>query len=367
MDFWHYSPVENPIPERYSLKPGHITLADVAKRARVSTSTASRALAGLAVNKKNHDKVQKAAKELGYVMNEAARSLRNVKSMTIGLVFHELTGQFGIELLSSVSSRFDANGYCVFVATAQGDSDRYDKLVHRFLERRVDALLCVHGAGQGTALERLQSAGVPVVGVISKREGYKNLPLFAPSTTVATEQCVSSLKKLGHKDILVLRHSVSWLPLETFTKTARAAGMHVNIEALPDGPYDPTRTLEFCRTGDNSPTVIVTTQIEAAQILAAADQMQIAIPETLSLIAVRDRSTLMPITRVPLSIIYMDPQKIGVKVAERLLDRLNDGPEIDGDTFIEMGSWLERGTTGPAQKSKTTDKPTAKRGKPRTN
>jgi len=329
------------------LKSGHITLADVAKRARVSTSTASRALAGLSVNKKNQDKVEKAAKELGYVMNEAARSLRNVKSMTIGLVFHELTGQFGIELLSSISSRFDEFGYCVFVATAQGDSERYDKLVHRFLERRVDALLCVHGAGQGSELQHFKSAGVPVVGLISKNQGYCDLPLFAPSTNEATDQCLKSLKKLGHERILVLRHSTTWLPLETFIKKARDAGLKVRIEAIPDGPFDPTRTLEFCRVGDSRPTVVVTTQVEAAQLLAAAEQMQIAIPETLSLIGVRDRSTIMPITRLPLSMIYMDPQKIGIAVTEKLIDRLNNGPEIIGNTYIEMGSWLERGTTGP--------------------
>ncbi|HYM34797.1 MAG TPA: LacI family DNA-binding transcriptional regulator, partial [Steroidobacteraceae bacterium] len=141
------------------MKDGHVTLEDVAKRARVSVSTASRALAGFKVNKKNAQKVQRAAADLGYVMNEAARSLRNVRTQTVGLVFHELTGAFGIELLSSISSRLDAHGYCVFVATAQGENERYDKLVHRFLERRVDALLCVHGAGTGAALNRFVSAG----------------------------------------------------------------------------------------------------------------------------------------------------------------------------------------------------------------
>src|SRR5262249_55438242 len=145
-----------------------------------SVSTASRALAGFKVHKNNLGKVQKAAKDLGYVMNEAARALRNVKTQTVGLVFHELTGAFGIELLSSISSRFDAQGYCVFVATAQGENDRYDRLVHRFLERRVDALLCVHGAGTGLALDRFLSAGIPVAALITKHDGYERLPLFAP-------------------------------------------------------------------------------------------------------------------------------------------------------------------------------------------
>lgn len=330
------------------MKAGHITLADVAKHAKVSTSTASRALAGLAVNKKNFDKVQQAATELGYVMNEAARSLRNVKSMTIGLVFHELTGQFGIELLSSISSRFDEQGYCVFVATAQGDSERYDKLVHRFLERRVDALFCVHGAGSGAALERFQTAGVPVVGLISKRGGYVGLPLFAPSAEQAVSDCVNSLIQYGHKQVLVLKHSTNWFAVDAFIRAAKNAKLQVRIEALPDGPFEPTRVLELCRTGGARPSVIVATQVEAAQLLAAADQMHIAVPDTLSIVGVRDRSTITMATRTPLSMIYLDPQKIGITATDQLIAQLNDGDVIQGETLVEMGSWLERGTTGPA-------------------
>lgn len=329
------------------MKSGHVTLADVASRARVSVSTASRALAGLSVNKKNSASVQKAAEELGYVMNEAARSLRNVRSMTIGLVFHELTGPFGIELLSAVSAQFDTEGYCVFVATAQGDSERYDKLVHRLLERRVDALLCVHGAGTGAALERFISAGVPVVAVITKREGYDRLPLYSPTTGAAVIECVQSLRSYGHKHALVLRRAHRQFSLEHFATAASEAGMKVRVESLPDGPFDATGILELSRTGKTPPSVILAGQGEVAQLLEAAKQMNIAVPQTLSLVAVRDRTTTMPATSVPLSMIYLDPQKIGTAVSDSLLKKLQGGKARLRDTQVEVGSWLDRDTTGP--------------------
>jgi LacI family transcriptional regulator len=333
------------------LTEGHITLEDVAKRARVSISTASRALAGFKVNAKNFAKVQKAAAELGYVMNEAARSLRNVKTMTVGLVFHELTGAFGIELLSSISSRFDAQGYCVFVATAQGENERYDRLVHRFLERRVDALLCVHGAGTGAALDRYSSAGIPVIGVITKREGYERLPLFAPSAKTAAIACVTSLCAYGHERALVLRPSRRPFALDNFLQAAKAKGLATQIEPQPDGPFDATRVLELCRSSQHSPTVIVATQAEAAQILATADRMNIAVPQKLSIVAVRDRTPLITATRLPLSMIYLDPQKIGIAAADETLAQLSGAPAQKKDTLVEMGTWLEHGTTGPAPTS----------------
>src|SRR5262245_17261201 len=106
------------------MKDAHVTLRHVARRARVSVATASRALCGMKVRDGNAERILKAARELGYVHNEAARSLRNVRTMTIGMVFHALTSSVGIELLSSVSELFDARGYSVFVATAQGDAER---------------------------------------------------------------------------------------------------------------------------------------------------------------------------------------------------------------------------------------------------
>jgi LacI family transcriptional regulator len=338
------------------LKEGHITLEDVAKRARVSASTASRALAGLKVNKKNSAKILKAAADLGYVMNEAARSLRNVKTMTIGLIFHELTGAFGIELLSSISSRFDAQGYCVFVATAQGENERYDKLVHRFLERRVDALLCAHGAGSGAALDRFVSARIPVAAVITKSDGYKRLPLFAPSAKTSVVECIKSLQAQGHEQALVLRPSRRPFALEDFIHAAKTRGLTVRIEAQQDGPFDATRVLELSRAGARAPTVIIATQAEAAQILATADRMNISVPKELSIVAVRDRTAVMTATRVPLSMIYLDPQKIGVTAADAILAQLAGGAPPKADVLVEMGTWLEHGTTGAARTAANTRK-----------
>jgi len=327
------------------MKDAHVTLQDVARRARVSVATASRALTGTKVNVKNHQKVHKAAAELGYVMNEAARSLRSVRTMTIGLVFHELTGAFGIELLSSISARFDERGYCVFVSTAQGENERFDKLVHRFLERRVDALLCVHGAGTGAALDRFIAAGIPVAALISKQAGYDRLPLIAPSAKEAVTQCVRSLKSQGHEQVLVLRPSRRPFALENFITAAKSGGLTVHIEALSDGLFDATRALERCRADTRSPTVLVTTQTEAAHILVAADRMNIEIPKSVSLVAVRDRTPMAVATRVPLSMIYLDPQKLGVVAADLLATQLSGGAPVKKDLLVEMGSWLERGTT----------------------
>lgn len=120
-----------------------VTLREVARRAAVSTATVSRALNGLAVSPASKARVMEAVAELGYVPNEAARTLRAERTMTIGVVFIELANALGIDLLDALSELVEAAGYALLMSTARGDVGRFDVLMRRFLERRVDALFCV--------------------------------------------------------------------------------------------------------------------------------------------------------------------------------------------------------------------------------
>ncbi len=88
-------------------------------------------------------------------------------------------------------------------------------------------------------------------------------------------------------------------------------------------------------------------QAEAAQLLIAADRMNIPVPGSLSIVAVRDRAAIISATRIPLSIIYLDPQKIGVAAADSILAQLSGGTAPKADVPVEVGTWLEHGTTGP--------------------
>lgn len=160
----------------------------------MSQATASRALRGLKVHKKHQGKAQAAATELGYVLNESARALRSVHTMTVGMVYHDLTSMLGMELLRAMTTGLDEIGYSLFVSTAQGKSDQFDKLVHRFLQRRVDALICVHGDGDGAPLQGYASADIPVMALITKQGGYAGLPMIAPTIDGAAKACATRLK-----------------------------------------------------------------------------------------------------------------------------------------------------------------------------
>lgn len=330
------------------MKAGHVTLHDVAARAGVSVATASRALTGTKVNKKNQAKVHKAATDLGYVANEAARSLRSVRTMTVGVVFSQLNSALSTELLDALSSGLDEQGYSLFVATSQGVEERFDVLVHRFLERRVDALFCVNPAGEGGALKRYANAGIPVISLFSKTGGYDGLPLIASSVAEAVNASVDRLKSLGHQTVGILRPGRRSRPIESYRDYARNGGMKVRTYDIPEGPLDAVGILSSLSTDAASPTVMVARQTDAVRLFEAADEMSIIVPRMLSIIAIRDRTQQMPSTRLPISMIHLNPGNVGVEAAKALVKHLQGEKLFKGEMMVSAGSWIEGATIAPA-------------------
>jgi LacI family transcriptional regulator len=329
---------------------GPATLHDVAARAGVSVATASRALTRREVGKrnKNHTRVLKAAAELGYVANEAARSLRNVKSMTVGVVFNQLHDPLSTELLDALASSLEEHGYSLFVATAQGIEERFDNLVFRFLERRVDALFCVNPAGEGEALARYATASIPVICLFSKSGGYEDLPLIASSIGAAVSASIAHLQTLGHQVLGVLRPDRRSRPIETFREIARKAGMTVRSYEIPEGPLDAVGILNSMVNEVQRPTVLVARQTDAMRLFESADAMSILVPRALSIIAIRDRTQQMPNTRLPMSMIHLNPGRVGVEAAAVLVKHLQGETAFSGNLAVEAGAWVEGATVGSA-------------------
>jgi DNA-binding LacI/PurR family transcriptional regulator len=96
-----------------------LTMEDIARLAGVSASTVSRSLAGsklIPMAMRNH--VIAIARENGYVLNRAARSLRLYQTHTISLVLprgpapdQEITDPFLLEMIGRISQEVIARGY----------------------------------------------------------------------------------------------------------------------------------------------------------------------------------------------------------------------------------------------------------------
>jgi LacI family transcriptional regulator len=125
--------------------PGpRILLRDVAMRASVSASTASRALADdPRISVATRELVKVAAADLHYVPNAAARSLRVRRTRTLGLLLPDVRDPVHGQIASAFEQEASQAGYCVIVVSGERDAARERIGLRTFAEHGTDGVAVV--------------------------------------------------------------------------------------------------------------------------------------------------------------------------------------------------------------------------------
>ena len=102
-----------------------INIQEVAKRAKVSIATASRALNRVpTVDPQLSKRVWKAALEVDYYPNTLARGLVSGQTRILGLVVSDITNPFFPEIIQSFEDTAVGHNYEVLLVSTQHDSKR---------------------------------------------------------------------------------------------------------------------------------------------------------------------------------------------------------------------------------------------------
>ena len=100
-------------------------MKNVAKLAHVSTATVSNVLTGKrVVSDKSRKCVLDAMEQLGFVPNQAARSLRNKRTYTIDVVVPDITNSFYGNIINTVASYANKQGYHLVLGNYNNDSSQ---------------------------------------------------------------------------------------------------------------------------------------------------------------------------------------------------------------------------------------------------
>ncbi len=113
---------------------GRVTLADVALAAGVSPITVSRALRGeRAVDPVLVDRVQAAARKLGYVPDPAARALASQRSTHVAVLIPMLSNALFVDLLEAVQRSLRRAGYQTLIGVTHYDPGEEEQLLREQL------------------------------------------------------------------------------------------------------------------------------------------------------------------------------------------------------------------------------------------
>lgn len=331
---------------RALLRTTRVTLHHVAAKAGVSIATVSRALNGLPVAADNLQKVEEAAAALGYVPNEAARSLRSDRTLTLGLIFFQLGASRGMDVLESISTTVEQAGYSLLISTARGDPAKYDLLMRRFLERRVDGLFVSLPHGEGVNLSNYEASGIPVLALGTTGPAFASLPRVRPKFTLEQDPSVQHLLSQGHRKI-------AWIDDAEPLSAAAAMGA-----AWQRGPFvtEPIPVPELggmdvllrdLLARNDRPTVVTGPEHHASAFLAACRIAGVHVPGDFSVVAVTNSETDRRARQQDMSSVLVDAGLLGLAAGEAMIAWL--GGERPPETVeVEIARWMPRATTGPA-------------------
>ena len=195
-----------------------VTSNDVARLAGVSQSAVSRFFTpGASVSTKTAEKVQDAAKKLGYRPNVLARSLITGNSRIIGLVVAYLENQFYPEALEKLSHALKRNGYHILVFMASNDKEETAAIVENFIDYQVDGIIAASVALSQNLAELCRVRGIPVL-LFNRHQGSKGPPSVTSDNVSGGREVARFLVRGGHGKIA---HISGWLGSSTGRDRAR--------------------------------------------------------------------------------------------------------------------------------------------------
>ncbi|WP_442773778.1 LacI family DNA-binding transcriptional regulator [Lactococcus hircilactis] len=119
-----------------------IKLEDVAKKAGVSVTTASRVINRKGyLSEKTIAKVEGAMRDLHYSPNAAARSLQGKSLKLIGLVFPTIKNIFYAELIEKIEQGLFKKGYKAMLATTEHEEEKEREYLALLLSNQVDGII----------------------------------------------------------------------------------------------------------------------------------------------------------------------------------------------------------------------------------
>jgi LacI family transcriptional regulator len=327
-----------------------VTLSDVAQRAGVSISAASRVLTNAPstrVGQATRERIHEAARDLGYRPNFAGRALKFSRSNVVALVVPDLTNAIFSELMRGVESAAIEHDYVVLLGRSEDMQPGGPTLSKLIGEGRVDGMLLqASDEADPRDLEPLLDASSPVVFINSIRgphRGSVSLP-DAAGARAATDH----LLELGHHDIAFmggLPEAGTARARETgFRDTMREARLDVRDEWVTDLGYTAQQGRAALRqvwSLSRRPTAVVVANLNAAiGVLAESRTLGINVPDDLSVVAIHDAWTAEN-TSPALTTVRMPLYELGRSGLEALLATMS-GQEPRDDIIADPAPVLVR-------------------------
>jgi len=306
------------------------------------------------IPQRTQELIRKTARELNYRPNHLARSLRQQRSYTIGVLVPEISEGYAALVMSGIEDHLLQEDYFYFVVSHRHRNELIEEYPLLLQQRAVEGLIAVD-----TALS--EGVQVPLVAVSGHRDvpGVTNIVVdHARAATLALEH----LTKLGHRQMAFIKGqefssdtAVRW---DSVCRAAAELGIQIKNRLVaqlegesssPELGYLVTKKL--LASGEPFTALFAFNDISAIGATQALREAGRRIPEDVSVVGFDDIQS-AAFQNPGLTTVKQPLRQMGVLAAETLLQRINAPVKQPyPKEIIVQPEFIIRGSTGAAPRS----------------
>lgn len=327
--------------KKFGQKPQAITLKAVAQHLGLTPGTVSAVLndspSARSIPQETKNRIRAAAKELNYRPNFFARTLRNKRTYTIGVIAEEIGDSYSSPIISGIEQYLRKRDYFFLTVVHRHDPALLSRYSQMLSERGVEGIITVDTTVQDAPI-------LPTVAIAGHKK-LKNVTNIVLDHEHAAVMALNHLKDLRHERIAFLKGN----PLSSDSKDrweaiCRVAGqMGINID--PDltiqlNSDDPTPMLgypfvkQLLARQKPFTALFSYNDIAAIGAIRALQEQGLRVPQDVSVLGFDDipgaefHSPSLTTVRQPLN-------RMGEVAAQTLLDRVEGKKEYPSEIAIE--------------------------------
>ena len=330
------------------------TIREVAESAGVSYATVSHVINNTrVVTQETRERVLAAMTALNYHPNALARSLRQGKTNTIGLVLPDSANPFFAEISRGIEDVAFKKGYSVFFCNTELDTERELFYVDVLSKKQVDGIIFVAAGDQADSLDFLLRQNMPVVMI------DRDLPNVQVDAVLTDHQlggflATQHLIELGHTRIACIAGPSSITPsaerITGYRKALEEAGLPYEESLILRGDYHAQSGMDSTHSilkMTLRPTAIFAlNDLMALGALGAAAEAGYSVPKDLAVVGY-DNLELARFTNPPLTTIAQPKKEIGLQAVNLLVDRISRKNQPPSRLVLAPELIIRRSTRGP--------------------
>jgi len=308
-----------------------INIKTVASKAGVSTATVSRALADFKGMRENtRKKVLNAIKDLNYEVDSVARSLRQNKTNTIGIIVSNVLSPFYSIIAKSVEDKALESEYKLILCNGDDDPSKELEYLKILKSNKVDGIILTPTGRNADYINNIIEAGINVVLLDRMVEGV-NCDSVLVDNYKGSYTAIKYLTGKGYRRIAFIGgytdRTTGRQRLAGYNNAIKDAGLKINNDLIKIGDFKKESGMKLTREileKSYRPDAIFAANIDMTLgCLIAIREAGLSIPEDIAIVGFDDPDW-STIVEPPLTVISQPVYDLGSTAAELLIKNISN-------------------------------------------